>query len=350
MDQEATRRFPCASCGAELEFNPASAALACPYCGHAEAIPQSADEVVERSYEEYLRPRPDQLVPLAAGALEVACDGCGATITFKPPEVSAACPFCGRRRVSQPTSADPTVAPQGVLPFALTRDQARESVRRWLASLWFAPNSLKAMARQEGISGVYLPFWTFDSHTRSFYQGQRGTYRHDSQGRRTDTEWEAVSGTVALWHDDVLVSATRSLPAVRLEGLAPWDFARLVAYDPAYLAGFAAQRYQLDLAGGFEHAKELMARPIREAIRKDIGGDDQRIGSVTTSYLAVTFKHVLLPVYVGAYSFQAKVYQIVVNARTGGVQGDRPYSPWKIAGAVLLALLLLYLVHWIQAH
>jgi predicted RNA-binding Zn-ribbon protein involved in translation (DUF1610 family) len=347
---DATRRFPCASCGAALEFDPRSAGLTCPYCGRQETIPQSAEQVVEKSYEEYLQPRPDQLAPLAEGALEVVCDGCGATVTFKPPDVSAVCPFCGRQRVSQAKSADPTVAPQGVLPFALTKEQARESVKRWLASLWFAPNALKALARQEGIAGVYLPFWTFDAHTKTFYTGQRGTYEYDNQGRRKDTSWQRVTGDVSLWHDDVTVAATESVPAPRLEALEPWDYARLVAYDPAYLAGFSAQRYQVSLAAGFEHAKEMMARAVRQAIKKDIGGDDQRIDSATTSYTGVTFKHLLLPVYAGAYSFRAKVYQIVVNARSGEVQGERPYSPWKIAAAVLVALFFLYVVYLIQTH
>jgi hypothetical protein len=83
-----------------------------------------------------------------------------------------------------------------------------------------------------------------------------------------------------------------------------------------------------------------MAGPIETAVRQDIGGDEQRIHDVVTSYAAITFKHLLLPVYLGAYSFKNKVFQLMVNARTGQVQGDRPYSFWKIAGLVLLILIV----------
>jgi hypothetical protein len=358
MPTDAARQFPCPGCGADLAFDPKGGCLTCTYCGRSESIPQSAAEVVEKSYEEYLKVRPERLGALAEGALEVKCEGCGAVITFTPPQVSAFCPFCGRNRVSQPKSADPIVAPQAVLPFSLTRDQARQSVRQWLGNLWFAPSALKTMARQEGITGVYLPFWTFDAHTTSHYDGERGDYYYVQESylengvRKTrqvrHTRWQGASGTVALWHDDVLVPATMGIPEKRLAALAPWDFPKLAAYDQAYLAGHEAQRYQVELADGFEHAKQEMAETIDGAIRGDIGGDEQRVHHVATSYSAVTFKHLLLPVYLGAYSFEAKIYQIMVNARSGEVTGDRPYSLWKIAGAALLALLVVLVVIWLS--
>jgi len=83
-------------------------------------------------------------------------------------------------------------------------------------------------------------------------------------------------------------------------------------------------------------------------VRGDIGGDEQRVTHVATNYSAVTFKHLLLPVYVGAYRFRDKVYQVVLNGRTGEVQGERPYSFWKIflfalfLAAVLLIVALIF--------
>ncbi|HWW75316.1 MAG TPA: hypothetical protein VNZ44_07970, partial [Pyrinomonadaceae bacterium] len=100
-------------------------------------------------------------------------------------------------------------------------------------------------------------------------------------------------------------------------------------------------------AEGFELAKQAAAHVIQADVHRDIGGDEQRVTRVSTRYSAVTFKHLLLPVYVGAYRFNDKVYQLVVNGRTGEVQGDRPYSFWKIflfALAVVVVLLLIALV------
>ena len=81
--------------------------------------------------------------------------------------------------------------------------------------------------------------------------------------------------------------------------------------------------------------------------RRDIGGDEQRVSNVETQYSAVTFKHLLLPVYVGAYRFNDKVFQVVVNGRTGEVQGERPYSVWKILLLVLAILFVLLVLAFV---
>ncbi len=352
---EKVHRYRCPGCGADLLFEPRDGCLTCPYCGRQERIEGEGGAVEERGYEEYLRLHADRLGTLAPSALEVACQTCGATVTFAPPTVAGECDFCGSPMVAQPTSADPVLAPEGVLPFRVAPDAAAESIRRWLSSLWFAPNALQRMASHEGVGGVYLPFWTYDAHTTTSYTGQRGEHYYttetyttkDAQGNNVTrtrqvrhTRWHPASGTVSRWFDDLIVPATKSLPPARLRALEPWDFAELTRYEPAYLAGYKAQRYQVELAEGFEEAKRAAVPVIEADVRRDIGGDEQRVSQMSTHYSAVTFKHLLLPVYVGAYRFRDKVYQVVVNGRTGEVQGDRPYSFWKIFFFVLAILAL----------
>jgi ribosomal protein S27E len=355
-------RYPCPGCSADLIFEPRDGCLSCPYCGRSEPIPANAAEVQERSYEEYLKLRPERLAPISADALEVQCSGCGTTVSFTPPEVAGDCPFCAAKIVAQPQVAHPMLAPEGVLPFSITQRQAADAIKAWLASRWFAPDALVQLSRQELASSVYLPFWTYDAYTLSHYSGERGEYywetesyvEADSQGRRVTrtrqvrrTRWHPASGTVARWFDDILVAATKSVSPERLATLEPWDVAELKPYQPAYLAGHKAQRYQLELGDGFEQAKTRMSPVIEREARQDIGGDEQRVHQIATAYSGITFKHLLLPVWISAYRFQSKVYQVLVNARTGEVQGERPYSPWKIAGFVLVlifvGLALIYL-------
>jgi DNA-directed RNA polymerase subunit RPC12/RpoP len=359
--QEKVHRYICPGCAASQVYEPKDGCLVCPYCGRSEQIPASAEQVQERSYEQYLNPNMAQLKRLTEDALEVRCSACGADVTFPPTEVAGECPFCGTKIVAQPRSADPIVAPEGVLPFHVTQDQATDSIKKWIASLWFAPNALKRLATQDVIEGIYLPFWTYDSNTVSHYTGQRGEYYYetetytdtDAQGNRVTrtrtvrrTRWYSASGTVSRWFDDLLVPATKSLPQSRLEELEPWDLPQLKPYDPAFLSGYKAQRYQVELGEGFERAKEVMDDVIRGDIRQDIGGDEQRIDSVSTSYSGITFKHILLPVYLAAYRFNQKVYQVMVNARTAEVQGERPYSKWKIALFTLMLIIIAVLIYY----
>jgi hypothetical protein len=93
-----------------------------------------------------------------------------------------------------------------------------------------------------------------------------------------------------------------------------------------------------------------MAPAIEQSVRNDIGGNEQRIDNLATQYLSVTFKHLLLPVYAGAYRYNGKLFQILVNGRTGEIQGDRPYSFWKIAALVLSILVFLLIVILIASN
>src|SRR6185436_9867693 len=117
VEAKEIQHYPCASCGADLLFEPRDGFLTCPYCGHKEAVAPSAAEVTEQPFQQYLHIRPEQMDKLAANALEVQCQSCGARSIFTPPEVAGRCEFCGVQIVAQPHSADPIVTPGGVLPF-----------------------------------------------------------------------------------------------------------------------------------------------------------------------------------------------------------------------------------------
>lgn len=350
-------RFRCPGCSADMEFDPESGMMKCGFCGHTEPVPAPAGTVIAHSLDEGLAEAATQ--PISADALEVHCESCGSIVAFTPPEVAGVCSFCGGVIVAQPKAADPLIAPDAVLPAKIPKAQAQTEVRTWIAGRWFAPNALKRMAQQEGIGGVYLPFWTYAADTFSRYVGQRGEHyweteyytETDNDGNTVQrtrevqrTRWYPASGTVNRYFDNVLIPATKSVKEGRLDSLQPWDFDALLVYEPAYLAGFKAQRYQLGLKDGFDNAKREMAATIEDDVRRDIGGDEQQVLNVETQHSNVTFKHLLLPVWIGAYRFNGKLYQVLVNARTGEVQGDRPYSAAKITFLVLAILAVILLI------
>ena len=352
MEANKVHSYPCASCGADLLFEPSDGFLTCRYCGHKEAVADSTEQVQEESFERHWRTRPE-LTALAQNALEVQCQSCGAKSIFAPPQVAGTCEFCGVQIVAQPKTPDPIISPGGVLPFSITQQQATSDLGHWLSTRWFAPNALKHFAQREAIHGIYLPFWTYDTNTHTKYTGLRGdhyweteTYsERDAKGNQVvrtrqvrRTRWSPASGTISGSFDDVLIPATLSVSPKRLAALEPWDLDQLKSYDPAFLSGFKAQRYQVELAIGFHHAKEVISPAIESAVRSDIGGDVQTINNSATDYFDITFKHLLLPVYAGAYRYNGKIFQILVNGRTGEIQGERPYSFWKIAALVVLLL------------
>lgn len=91
----------------------------------------------------------------------------------------------------------------------------------------------------------------------------------------------------------------------------------------------------VELDQGFDFAKDRMHPVIRQDIRMDIGGDQQRINHADTRYGNIRFKHILLPFWIAGFRFRNRTYQFIVNGRTGEVQGDRPWSLIKIGIAVV---------------
>jgi predicted RNA-binding Zn-ribbon protein involved in translation (DUF1610 family) len=349
--QQTHRQFPCTNCGANLQFAPGTHALACPYCGTTNQIAASTERVEELDYRAALATVPPEELH---EQLAVRCNTCGAETTLKPNVTASRCPFCGSAIVAQAMSRR-LIKPQALLPFHVTHDQAGELFKRWVASRWFAPSELRHRAERAEINGVYMPAWTYDSDTTTHYTGQRGddywdteTYTAFENGRHVTrtrqvrkTRWRSVSGTVFEHFDDVLVLASRSLPEPYASELVPWDLVNFVPYQDAYLSGFVAESYQIDLPQGFEVAKPIMADHIAALIRMDIGGDHQRIGSMDTRYADVTYKHALLPIWISAYRYRDRTFRFLVNARTGEVQGERPYSWVKIALLILAILAVL---------
>lgn len=337
-----------------MQFSPEAGQLKCAHCGQTQAL-IAGSKVVAHEFTGTVAGH--LLQPITEKALQVNCSGCGSVVAFEPPEVAGTCSFCGTAIVAQPKAADPLIAPDGVLPVKVTKPGALTRLQQWLSSRWLAPDALKRLARPEGINGVYLPFWTYYCHTDTTYTGERGehyytteTYTEDGQQRTREVEhtrWYSASGSVSGDFNNVLVPATKAVPEERLNKLEPWDLNALCGYEPGYLAGFRAQRYQIELAEGFERAKAQMAREIERWICEDIGGDEQRVLSANTAYSKIFFLHLLLPVWIGAYQFQGKVYHVVVNARTGDVAGERPYSAWKIgllvAAIIVIAVLIVVL-------
>lgn len=346
-----TTQFPCPHCGADVTWDPAAGAQRCTNCGTtiAPPTPATATPIRELTYSDWVSGANNELD--LQEQLVVHCGRCGAETTFGQNVTAGHCAFCGAAIAAEGESKK-LIKPQALLPFRVPRTKSLELFAQWIKKLWFAPNALKHMAKADAqrLRGVYLPFWTYDADTTTDYTGERGddyttteTYSTTENGQSVTrtrtvvhTRWSGASGHVSNQFDDVLVPAGGAMPRTIVDKLEPWDLNLLVPYADAYLAGFESESYRVDLVSGFGIAKEMMKPTIDATICRDIGGDHQRISEESTDYRDITFKHLLLPMWVCSYRFRDKVYRFVVNARTGEVQGERPWSWIKIMLAVVI--------------
>jgi DNA-directed RNA polymerase subunit RPC12/RpoP len=339
------RVFPCGSCGADLKFDPGVQSLRCPFCGSAEALDADPGAIVEQDYEAMIR----RLAELrergredVVELREVDCAACGATTRFIGTLTADTCAYCGAPvQPSDAHAAAHRVPVDGVLPFRVEHATARDRLRTWVRSLWFAPSEFTRRGVEGRFQGVYLPYWTFDAQTHNAYVGMRGDHHWVTRGsgknkrRVRQTRWSPASGRFRKLFDDVQVIATTGLPPARLAALEPWPLAECRPFSPELLAGFQSRTYDIDLASGFQGARAAIDGDLRGEVRARIGGDEQQIHELKTAYEGVTFKHLLLPVWILGYRWKDTTFQVLVNAVTGEVQGDRPYSWVKIALAVL---------------
>ncbi|CAA6801877.1 MAG: Primosomal protein N' (Replication factor Y)-superfamily II helicase [uncultured Sulfurovum sp.] len=337
--------FTCPSCGAPQKFSPLTGKLKCEFCSKEVAIELSKEIIHEYDFSSAISTLHDHKNRTIDK--QVHCKKCGGDFTLTPFSFSSNCPYC-----QTPAIVDfvREITPKSILPFRYTHKEAQHLFTKWVGSRWFAPNAFKKYTQgHDKLVGYYLPHWTYDSDTNSQYSGLRGdiyyvtvtkTVMENGRQRRIQVQeprinWTPVSGVVHVSFDDVTVGASQTISRTILDSIEPWDTTKLVPFDEKYLLGFEAEEYTIGLDNGFEYAKAKMAYKIEKNIRYDIGGNQQQIHHIDTKHNNVTYKNVLFPVWTASFIFKEKEYHYAINAQTGKVVGQRPYSYTKIFFALL---------------
>lgn len=352
---EVNNTLKCKNCAAALTFAPGTKSLVCQYCGTTNEIEQPAGEfkeIEELDFFDY-----EHINDAEKYTVQVLkCNSCGASTSYDGNTAANSCPFCTAPLVVTGGQSANIIKPKSLIPFAITQQAAVEKFKSYAKNQWFAPDAfLKLTKNHDKVKGMYIPYWSFDADVYTQYIGQRGidyvtteTYTATENGKSvvrtrqvTRTNWWPVSGAVDNTFDDVMVTASSTLPASVANDLDPWDSKGLVPYNDSYIAGFAAEMYNIELKAGFEVSKTKMWPTIERTICNDIGGDHQRITRSQSNYSNVKFKHSLLPIWISVVPYKEKMYYFLVNGQTGKVQGQQPYSAIKIALAILLVLAII---------
>lgn len=338
--------YQCMNCGAALKYKPDTDFLHCDYCGTNTPIEsKKVEEVHELDFEQYAQ----NFEKLNTQTTKIiGCRKCGAESTFNESVKSAACPYCTTPLIESDTHEERLIRPSYLLPFKIEGRDTHKHLETWLKRLWFAPNKLKKQAIQTNqLQGVYIPCWTYDAQTETDYSGQKGVNYTTTVGtgknRRTvtRTRWYFCDGHVSLFFDDVMVPASGMISRDIMNKINNWDSMNMVEADNRFLSGFITEKYVMNMNNGYDLARQIMNSEIDYAIRRDIGGDHQRITAKNTHFSEVKFKLILLPVYMSSYIYKNKLYHFFLNGRTGRLTGDRPYSPIKIAIAIIIGIVAL---------
>jgi hypothetical protein len=338
----AQQKLACPACGGEAQWNPAKRALVCAYCGTESPYElKEGGEAIEHDLVAALKAIPPNARGWQDDRRAVRCQHCQAISVFSGAQQGKACDFCGSTALVPFEETGDIIRPETLLPFAVDEPGARERVRKWYGSRWWAPNNLNQKALTDTLHGVYLPYWTFDAQVDARYTAQAGTYYQDSNKKRA-VRWRPVSGRIGHFFDDTLVCASRGVQPHLMRAVEPFPTTtdQLKPYDPGYLSGWTVERYQLDLVGAAAQGRQRMLGAIRSMCAQDIRADTHRNLQVDAQFSQQTFKHVLLPIWLVGYQYGARDFQVVINGATGQVAGEYPKSWVKIALAVVAAVIV----------
>lgn len=348
----------CPQCGGVMKFDPATGNLKCPYCEYEAKITQK-EELPEKAEElDFFAAEHTANKDWGVKTKTVLCKACGAETIYDAQQTSAVCPFCGSNQVMDAPEQD-TMSPGGVVPFRISDKEVSDLFHRWINKKWFCPKLAKDSAKPKRFKGIYLPYWTFDTNTYSSYHGEYGidhTTEDEDGNTHTTTDWHWTSGSYDEFFNDELVLASRSHDTSLLRKLEPFDTENNKAYDPEYIAGFVAERYTIGLKDSWDIATDSIDKKLKQSISQKIrfenNADHVRGVNVSTSFQDITYKYLLLPIWVSNFKYKEKVYQFMINGQTGKVSGRIPLSIPKIIltviGGILITALALYIFYLME--
>ena len=338
VDDIKTENLSCPTCGAYLIFSPKKQCLYCEHCGYEQAIEPNGS-VQEISLAEGIA----VISNWNDSAKMYSCENCGAKVLLENGETAASCPFCGTPHIIESEEL-PGLRPNAILPFKQSKEDAEDFALTWAKKKLFAPSNFKKRAAVEGLSGVYAPCFTFDSDTRSTYVGVLGKYYTVTVGsgkdRRTETRvrYFSVSGNYNQFFDDLVYEVSPMINQKIYEKMGSFPLKTAVVYDDKYMSGYCSNYYERDMNSCWEDAKKDIDGIIRKNIVKQYNADVVQSLNVQTIHLNVTYKYVLVPVYVGKFYYKNKLYNFYESGITGKVTGKYPVSPLRVIVAILIGL------------
>lgn len=350
------QEFKCPCCDGAIEFDTSSQKMKCPYCDtefEVEAL-KTYGEDLQTPQEEIMSwdsaPGQQWHVDETTGLHTYVCESCGGEIVGDENLAATACPFCDNPVVMKGQFAG-DLKPDLVIPFKLDKKAAKEALKKHYMGKKLLPKVFKDENHIDEVKGVYVPFWLFDADAEAHirYRATRVRIWSDSNYNYTETQYYHVSRGGTIGFTAVPVDGSSKLEDALMESVEPFNLADAVEFNPAYMAGYMADRYDVDAEQSIQRANERIKKSTADAFASTAQGYSTIIPVSTGIQLANgTARYALYPVWLLNTTWNGKKYTFAMNGQTGKMVGDLPmdkslYKKWLwgitgIATAVCFAL------------
>lgn len=289
------------------------------------------------------------------------CSSCGAEVVIDTSETTQArCHWC-RNTLSVNQQIPNGVIPDIVLPFHLTKADAKEQIENFVGKRkFFAHPQFKAEFTTENIMGVYFPYMVVDVNSHANFQGKgehevRRYIRGSGENRRTyydadlyDIEREfdlSIEGLTVESSSDKLEKNSNKTNNV-INAIMPFDIENCVKYNANYLKGYTSEKRDTNVEQLKQLVEEQSKDIARFAANETLKEYDRGVNwqKETLDVKGRQWKTAYLPVWL--YSYQQKkgkdsiLHYVAVNARTKETMGSVPIHMPKLFGVSCLVELI----------
>ena len=281
------------------------------------------------------------------------CESCGGEITADKTTGATTCPFCGNRVVLK-GQFEGGLKPDYVIPFKLDKKAAKAAYQKHLEGKAFVPSVFKEENHIDEIVGIYVPFWLFDMETNALvtYDAERSRVWMSGDVEYTEHEFFKIErgGTMAFEH--IPEDGSRKMEDDLMESLEPYDFKDAVPFKDPYLAGYVAERYDVEADECKKRAKKRAKASIKRELRDTVKGYSiVKPVSDNVKIQKASQKYALYPVWILNTTWRDQKYVFAMNGQTGKMVGDLPADKgafWKyVVSRGLVIGVILYALMWL---
>ena len=333
----ANLEFKCPCCGGALNFDNKSQNIVCPYCDSqfsAADLKEYTDDLADAGTEDtsWDESMIDSYTNEDAKGMKIySCNSCGGEIICEETTSSTTCPYCGNNLVvSKELHGD--LKPNYIIPFKKDKDFSIDALKKFIRRRPLLPHSFSKTNTIQEIKSLYVPFWIFDADVtgKVRYEGIKvKRYTSGDYDVKEENHYSVVRGG-GIGFEHVPVDGSKKMQDELMESIEPFDFNEAEDFNVAYLAGYAADRYDVSKDETFGRATTRFKEGTIAAFRRDIKGyDSVEVKDSTLQFSNTEAKYALYPVWLLHTTWKEKHFYFAVNGQSGKIAGNLPISPIK---------------------